>query len=436
MIAGAWLSSGNLAPYAATLENPAISNTAGNKIFYWDSAGGRVKPLDCGYIVNYDHHHYEANFRLVQGRPQGEWEGGWLLRRILFYLLAWPFTALFGFMYGGFIASLLLTLAAVLFTAILIRQFYSKGSAIVFLFLMALYPGIYYWIGLPYAQVTIVPAMLLNAILLYAIEKCESLPQAMLYTLGIGLTFLAYDLFIFILPALVLMLLLRKKWLWLILLPIVSAIPLAIWAAWLNKILPAQQTENLNIYPIILQSYFNMTPQIFWQNLIALPGIALQNLMDANFAGYVWLLIALLPFIIFTRTFITTRSEAGIWFGVLFIFLFNNMAPYYEGWPMRGAWIARIYQPMFVVIVWLAVRTYYRLHLLGYLKAAFAVQLIAFGLFLFNALVVFGPAAGDYRFTVLYEKFYHHSPLGTMQNNIEHFGARPLGVCAPIAPIK
>jgi FtsH-binding integral membrane protein len=123
-----------------------------------------------------------------------------------------------------------------------------------------------------------------------------------------------------------------------------------------------------------------------------------------------------------------SRIEAVITLSLLSFFLFNNMAPPYDGWQMRGEWIARLYQPFFVVMVSYIARLYAsspkdstssRLTLLGCLIA-----------FTFNAIVVFGPVTGIGPADRVYHNFYQHSPTPyRLYDNLRKYGKRPLGFC-------
>jgi hypothetical protein len=185
-----WLSSGTMAPYAATLDEPRI-----------------LEP--CGYLANIDYDTLRAPFLMLDGRPALYWDFSVVLRRVGFPLLAYPLMKLAGYDVGGFVASLLLNLAAVLWFSVFVRRAYGDRSAIVTHWILATYPGIPYWAGLPYCYTAIVPSCLVCAILLAKLEHAAEYAHVLLLALGIGTTFIAYDLLPFFVPAGVLILLLR-----------------------------------------------------------------------------------------------------------------------------------------------------------------------------------------------------------------------------------
>jgi len=77
MVLGSWLSSGTLAPYGMQVGD------------------------ECHYRINIDHPHFEAPFKMLEGRPEAEWNDSVVLRRILHPILAYPWVKAFGFELGG-----------------------------------------------------------------------------------------------------------------------------------------------------------------------------------------------------------------------------------------------------------------------------------------------------------------------------------------------
>src|SRR4051812_652138 len=77
-----WLCSGNLAPYAATLENPHFINEKG-WLTYPEKNDTGTASMGCYYIANYDHMHYLANYDMLKGKPEEVWNWAYLLRRPL-----------------------------------------------------------------------------------------------------------------------------------------------------------------------------------------------------------------------------------------------------------------------------------------------------------------------------------------------------------------
>src|SRR5262249_4120488 len=140
LLAACWLSSGTMAPYAATLDPNIV----------------RIQQ-PCEYLTNIDHAQFQATFWMLQGKPRGSWEGSVVLRRILYPILAFPLMTALGFETGGFVTNLILTLAVVLAFVLFVRHSIGEQAAIVAMWLLATYPGIAYWVGLPYSYVWIVP---------------------------------------------------------------------------------------------------------------------------------------------------------------------------------------------------------------------------------------------------------------------------------------
>lgn len=67
MLAGMWLCSGTMSLYGATIPQHSL-----------------IDP--CRYIVNIDHMHFEATYRMLQGQDLGLWSFSLVLRRILYPL--------------------------------------------------------------------------------------------------------------------------------------------------------------------------------------------------------------------------------------------------------------------------------------------------------------------------------------------------------------
>ena len=115
-------------------------------------------------------------------------------------------------------------------------------------------------------------------------------------------------------------------------------------------------------------------------------------------------------------------AALGVW-------LFNNLAPPYPGkWQMRGTWIARLYQPVFVV---------YLSALARWLPAAWQVPArrrwvgAALGLTLAaQAAVMLGPFLWPHVTSRISGAFYWHDPPEVMVENLKVIGTRPIGFCA------
>ena len=108
--------------------------------------------------------------------------------------------------------------------------------------------------------------------------------------------------------------------------------------------------------------------------------------------------------------------------------LFNNLTPPYGGWQMRGPWIARLYQPVFIVFLHFLARQASTLGTWRSIKNASIYSLFILTITL-NAYICVGPALGSDYPGYVYEGFYRHGPKGMMAKNLQIYGRRPLGFC-------
>jgi hypothetical protein len=124
-------------------------------------------------------------------------------------------------------------------------------------------------------------------------------------------------------------------------------------------------------------------------------------------------------------------AETALLATVALVFLFNNLAPPYEGWQLRGVWIARLYQPivgaLFSAIAVVAARG---AGLPGVRRAALRALLLA--ALAGNVWVTFGPALGAPALAgEVHYRFYRHAPRPLYAENLRRYGARPVGFCTP-----
>jgi hypothetical protein len=148
LVALGWLCTGTLASYAVGLDIAIV----------W-------RP--CGYLLNCDHGQFLASHLMLDGAPRATWEGSVVLRRTLYPLLAYPFAKVLGFEYGGILANFLLALAALIGFSEYIRRKVGNAGATAAALLIATYPGIHYWVGLPYSYAVIVPSSLAATAILW-----------------------------------------------------------------------------------------------------------------------------------------------------------------------------------------------------------------------------------------------------------------------------
>ncbi len=402
-----YLNTGTLSAYAVTLENPFVRE---------------------GYIVNYDYAHYECNYHFIMGDSVDTWGWGWVLRRELFYVLAFPFFKVAGFYLGGLIAAFLITLVSFYFFIRFVYYNLGLWPAYVAMVLLATYPGIMYWIGSPFAQIMIVPCCCWIYIIMWKMQETQSLKKHLLYLSVISILFTAYDLFAFFYPAILLIYLRQYQWKKIILSLPVMIIPQVLIVYWLKSSGATElKTDNSGLYLSILQSYLHIHDVSAWMSLVAeAPKIFFYNYFDSNF------LVLPFSFLVFVVYGYATRFrfnniEGSILFFALVIFLFNNLAPSYESsFPMRGEWIARIYQPVFVVMIMYTVRLSARLADLKTTQAKLFAGVIVLCACLNLAINTGGVFKSAFT-EMAWARFYQHSPPHSMTDNLIKFGIRPVG---------
>jgi hypothetical protein len=418
LILAIWLSSGTMTPVASTFYAPIVSTP-------------------CHYLYNVDHPLHEAAFRMLDGQPRERWQDSIVLRRILFPLVAYPFMKLAGYEVGGFVASVLCQVAGLLALGGFLRRKYGEGAARIGVWLLATYPGITYWAALPYAYVAIVPASIALFALLTRLDERDDLRATFVTSAAMGVLFTAYDLAPFFGVAALLALLRRRR---LRAIPVAVAglaaaptISLAILAlvfhvGWTNK--------NTDLYGVIARAYLHPPPLAAWLRSISdfLPALA-ANYFHGNlvFLPLLFLVVALVA----RRR--PTVPEGALLLASLAVFLFNNLAPPYGGrWQMRGDFIPRLYQPLFVALLVYCARVVAELSRdeqakpeqtkALFLKVAVVVSCLG------NASIAFGPIAHVPWAGHAYHRFYMHSGPDVMDDALERYGRRPLGFCDPGHP--
>jgi hypothetical protein len=416
---GIWLNTGTLAPYGATLEKP----------FVWEP---------CRYLLNIDHFHFKATFLMLDGAPREQWGFSVVLRRILYPLIAYPFMKELGFGGGGLLVNVLLATGSLALFWRALRRRLGTEPPLLLLALLATYPGWVYWGGLPYSYAAIVPASLLCMTILWKVEGLAAGGEALLAGLGLGVLFTGYDLLPFFGAAAVLLLLWRRLWLPCAALAAAMLLPTGITAALLWRVFRVPfRNANTEAYFAVLKSYLPPVDlQAWWALLRQFPRAAVSNLLYSNFlflpllALLVLLALRWLP----RGSRVLRPAEAALLAAAALLFLFNNLAPPYAGWPLRGAWVARLYQPSVAALVPLLACFYARATLLPrpVRLAAWAALGLAVAL---QAWVVFGPIVGEARLSgYLYWRFYQHARRPFYAENLERYGRRPVGFCAASAP--
>jgi hypothetical protein len=410
LTAAIYLSSGTMAPYAATDSHPLV-----------------LEP--CHYLVNVDHYHFEAVYRMIRGEEPSRWTGSVVLRRLLFPVIAYPLVMAAGFLAGGLMASILLNVAAIVIFGRFVRQRIGERAAIATLWLLATYPGITYWAGLPYSYVAIVPGSLFGLILLYRVDDRPSLTDAIRSGFLLGLIFVAYDLFAFFGPAAVLLLAWRRRWRAIVPVVLGMAVPGILVAGMFAAMGVSLLNSNTANFLSVIFSYFNYERyDVEWISyLLELPLVLLSNAVYGN--------LVFLPFLGAVGALMLWKQKLNILAlpektllvaGIL-LFFFTNAAPPYYGWQMRGYWLARLYQPLVVVLLMVAARASQNLDSKGFRQ--WSVALVA--AILLNASVAFGPVLMNPLAEFVYHRFYIHTPSESLLTNLQRYGRRPLGFCNP-----
>jgi hypothetical protein len=412
VLAGVWCSSGTLAPYAATLERPRIA-----------------KP--CNYLLNTDHVHFEACFLMLDGAPRQQWDFTIYQRRILYPLLAYPLMKMLGFLKGGVMTSAIIQVAAFAAFAIYVRKKIGEVAAYAAILLVAFYPGIYYWAGLPYNHVMIAPSSLIGVLLLWEMEKSESIRRVAICAAMLGVLFLGYDLLPLFAPPAIMILLLRRRFAHAAVAAVALLLPALLGTAvlaWKYGLL--LENNNAQVYGNIVRAYLRPSGFTDWIHLVARGPVALlRTYCFSNF----WFLPALfLVIVIVNRLAIRLKmlgAEKWLLMTTLFLFLFINLAPPTPGWQMRGSGMSRLYQPAFAAMILFIARwtqTAWEARSEGprrWIAGAVALTTLA------NAAIIFGPILHITLADRVYLSFYHHAETYALSKNLDTFGRRPLGFC-------
>ena len=387
-----------------------------------------------GYLYNPDHFHFRAMFDFVDGADRAKWDGAILLRRVLYPALAWPFMKLGGFEIGGTIASLLFNLAGYIWAVCLVRHRIGERGAVILLWLLALYPGAAYWGVLPYSYALIAPLSLLLLLALGMLAEAKG-SRFVILALLMGLGFMAYDFAAFFLPATMLMLAWRRRFLAVPAALALMALPSVLWLLTLTHGL-GQSLVNSNTatYQAIIDSYRNAGGITrWWAQVPEQFEPALGVFFGANFLFLPALFLAVVALNAVTSRVSLAGDEVCLLLAATAVYVFNHLAPEYGGWQMRGTWISRIYQPIFPVFLLFIARWWQHLppmRRLGGAMASVTLGLAMAG----NALVVFGPILGNpmkISETAFYRFYNHNTYHPIYMSNLRSFGRYPLGFGQP-----
>lgn len=409
MIAGMWLCSGTMSIYAA------------------NSAGGAPHG-PCQYAVNLDHQHFEAAFWMLDGDPPAKWGFSLVLRRILYPLLAYPFMAGRGVMEGGFLANLLLAILALYSWALFLERRVGRRGGLWGTWLLALYPGLAYWGGLPYSYAIIVPASLWGFMLLCRLDQART-PAGLLWPcLGLGALALGYDLLPFFAPAALGLAWWRTRRLaWCGLGLAALAAPTVALLLLLEALGVPARSQNAAQPLAILHSYLHPGDLAAWGRLLLqAPEILLNNLLAGNFYVLPLLFLALLGLNLRRGGPRLEAPETALLLGLLLVFLFNNLAPPHGFPTFRGVHVARFYQPALAVLIYYVARVVQRGQARAWATGLCGLALLA------NAALISGPALGLSTASEVYWRFYRHAPRADQLDRfLERHGRRPMGFCKP-----
>jgi hypothetical protein len=294
--------------------------------------------------------------------------------------------------------------------------------------LLSTYPGIAYWVGLPYSYAAIVPGMLLSTVLLCTIDRTDRAGTILGCCALLGLISVAYDLLPYLAPAVMLMLVLKRRWLLAGPAVVAMVLPMSAFTLILSHVFSVPLgNANSGIYRTVLTSYLDGVPGAVWWRLIQeAPWLLWHNWIYSNFLFLPLLFMLLLPVASWLGMAVG-RVEGAVLCAALCVFLLNNMAPPYPGWQMRGTFIPRLYQPIFGVLILFCCRVVQAAE--PFPRVRWAVAALVVGAMLGNAAVTYGPALGMPVAAHVYHHFYRHGPPNALSRNLKTYGRRPRGLC-------
>jgi hypothetical protein len=409
LVLAIWLSSGTMAPYAATAEYPTI-----------------LEP--CHYLINVDHDQFAKVYRMIAGEDASTWVGSVVLRRMLFPIVAFPFVYTAGFMVGGLLASIIINLIAVIAFSFFVRRRIGERAAIIVAWMLATYPGTTYWAGLPYSYAVIVPGSLICAMLLYKLNEAATLRETVRISLYLGVLFTAYDFLPFFGGAALLILIARKRVRWMLPAGLVMLLPnVGIALMFLLISIPVVNSNTAG-YLNVLSAYLHPLRDVAGtlEGLGRLPVVFLATFFFGNLLFLPLLFISVVAGAWREARRILELPDRALLVASLALFLLLNAAPPYYGWQLRGEWIVRLFQPVFPAFL-LAIGGFVT-QLEGVSLKRWTVAIYA--TIALNASVAFGPVLMNPLASWVYYRFYVHSPPSSLITNLERFGRRPLGVCS------
>lgn len=398
---GLYCNTGTLAPYAVTF------------------APYHIDPAT-GHAYNQDHRHFRVLYDFVDGQPRSVWDKAIMLRRILYPVIAYPAMKLLGFEAGGVTMNLLLNLAAFLGAGWWLRRRVGERAALFAGWLLALYPGFAYWVGMPYPYALIAPGSILLTIALTELASPGPWRRLLTWSLVMGLVYLAYDFAPLFLGATLLLLVGRRRWRGAAVAFAIQVLPLLCWilALWFAFHQPLGNS-NSSTYSGVLAG---LTGRSDWGRWLAehvgLWDTGATVFFGANFVFLPALFLAVLAVNRWTSRVRLLDGEKAVFAVALGMFLVINLGPAPDGgWNMTGSWIARLYQPVFPAMVFFLARWWQGLPPVN--PGRRALVYVGLGaVFAGNFLVLFGPILRNPLgvSNEVFYRFYTHSPA--MRTNI------------------
>jgi hypothetical protein len=242
-----------------------------------------------------------------------------------------------------------------------------------------------------------------------------------------GLLFVAYDLGPFFGVAAIILMLRRRRF---ALLPVALGCMAAppVLASLLLKLAFAVPWTNTNtaLYATVARAWLHPPGLAVWLRSVAdFPLLLVRVFFTSNFLFLPALFLILLA-IARERP---RPAEGALAAAAGLVFLFNNLAPPYEDrWQMRGDFIPRLYQPLFIALLVYAARVIGGWRSSSPRRARLLLGAAALA-FIGNASIAFGPIARVPWAGYVYHRFYMHAGPETMNANLALAGRRPLGFC-------
>lgn len=407
LISEMYLNTGTLSAYAVTIDDPMIRD---------------------GHIVNYDYLHHECNYNFIIGSNNETWVNGWILRRELFFIIAFPFFKLFGFYYGGIITAFVVTIFSYFIFIKFIVKTFGVQQAYVGMALFVSYPGIMYWIGSPFAHTMIVPCSCIIYILLWKMNETILLKKQLVYLSIVAILFTAYDLFVFFYPAILLIYFVKRQWIAFFCSFPIMILPQLLIIFWIKyQGVDHLVDNNSGVYATIINSYLHPGDlSLWWSSIKKVPNVLINNFTGSNFLFLPSLFLIILPWA-FVKKFQMNRVEVFVLLSALLVFLFNNLAPPYIAYfSMQGKWIARIYQPIFIILIMFIVRFSVVAFKSNKMVKNIFVSLICL-CFIGNTIINFGGCFKSKFTQWTWFNFYQHSSPSAMINNLNKYGVKPMG---------